>query len=656
MAIPKNARIVYALPTRLYVPGAPVWITGGELLRAQELLYCRLRLSVLCRERVKSVTVAIQPLDGQGRRAGLALPYRYRCNLGRDGRIGEKEAILLPLEEAASFTVRVTRVDFVEAAPWLCSRSWESVPAQQTLEEHYGDPELAEQFRIRYGRDCRYALMSLGDLWLCTCAAVNLSDESACRRCHRIRAAMEKVNADTLRAETAERRLKEPLRERAARTEKRAALKRLLIGAGIVLPILILMLGLLTAVPRELERRSLYDGAQRLVGLGEFESARATFASLGDYRDSREMAGVGMDYLRASELMRRAALDDASALQSIGHTRADLNEETSAATLLYEAAQQEFEALGDYKDSAKLAQSCAEGLAASRAALYQAALDRAETLLESGKLSEAREAYLALGAEEEAKEPAYRKAASLVKFIQTYNIRGIYASLSMDSAVQSRFSLPKNTALTLGTQCIPDLLASCGEDPVDLRLEDVPGSGLVPLDEAVKALLGGVEGYKNSAELLAAIDAATDYTREFFTLCENGDLAGAYEWLSAYDGAFEDRERWLADLALYLPFCSSWELYLGDTTVIPLTVGRGDTCMEFQARVLLQDGGATLRLTDAGGEYSIDLYAAQGENRFFNREQEGVFYLVVVTGSGHLSYLKYRNDGTLISSCEYAPV
>ena len=111
----------------------------------------------------------------------------------------------------------------------------------------------------------------------------------------------------------------------------------LLLGAAVVLPILILVLGLLIAVPRQLERRSAYKGAQWLAGLGEFDEARAAYASLGDYRDSREMAGEGVDYLRAGELARRAAQDDASALQMIGHTRADLDEDTTAAILLYEA-------------------------------------------------------------------------------------------------------------------------------------------------------------------------------------------------------------------------------------------------------------------------------------------------------------------------------
>ena len=656
MAKLKNTQTLYTLPDVLYVRGAPLWITGGRLLRAGDgLLYCSLALQVIDAVEIRSVTVAIQALDGAGAPLGLELPYRYLIKAGRDKCFGEKEPILLPLGEAASFRVRVTRVDFSEGEPWRCDRPWSPIPAQETLEEHYGDPELAEQFRIRYQSDCRYAIMPVEDLWLCTCGAPNKNGESSCHRCHRVRSALEKVSESALRGESESRARKEPLRLKESRAANRKVLRALLLGAAVVLPILILVIGLLIAVPRELERKNVYEGAQWLAGLGEFDEAREAFASLGDYRDSVEMAGEGIDYLRACELMRRAQQDDPSALQMIGHTRADLNEETTAAILLYEAAQQEFEALGDYRDSGTLAADCAQGLADSRQALTQAAFDRAAALLESGRLSAARAAYLDLGEEELACEPVYRKALALTDFIKRYNIRGVYASLSMDPGGMTHFSMPKDKALTLGSQSVSDLLASCGEDAVELQLEDAPGAGLIPLDEAVIALIGSIDGYKDTAELLSAIADATDYTHEFTTLCESGELYGAYEWLQSYEGSFEDREAWLSDLELYLPYCASWDLYLGDSTVIPLTAGHDGTCYSFRSRVLVQDGVATLRLTDASGEYSVDLYADQGSDRFYNDSDENAHYLVVITNAGHMSYLKYNGGGKLVSSCEYEP-
>ena len=650
----KNARTLYALPSPLYAPGSPILIAGGALLEAEGLQYCRLRLQVIDEMRVRSVTVAVQALDAAGEALGLELPHRFLGKAGRDDILGEKEPLVLPVDGAASFRVRVLSVCPEEGGAWIPELPFLPLPAQETLETRYGAEELAEQFRIRYGSDCRWAITPAEDLWLCTCGAVNRAAEGSCHRCHRVRAALEKVSAETLRTESESRARKAPLRHEQALADRRRLRKKLMTGAAVVLPVLILVIGLLIAVPREIERKNLYEGAQWLAGVGEFDAARETYLSLGDYRDSAEMAGVGLDYLRACELRRRAEQNDPSALQMIGRTRADLNEDTSAAMLLYEAAQREFEALGDYKDSAAQAARCADGLTTSRLLVQQAAYDRANTLLESGRLSEAYQAYMELGDQEQACEPVYRKAKALTEFIRRYNIRGVYASLSMEPDDMTRFSMPKDTALTLGSQSVADLLASGGEDPAELQLEDEPAPWMLPLDQAVIELLQSIRNYKDCTELLQAIDNATDLTHEFFTLCENGDISGAYDWLRQYGGSFENREAWMSDLELYLPFCADWALYLGDATVIPLTVGHDGRCTSFRARVRIQDGVATLRLTDIANDYSVELHADQGSDRFTN--DDNGHCLVVITNAGHFSYLKYNAKGDLASSCEYERV
>lgn len=650
----KNARTLWELPAPLYAPGSPILIAGGELLEEEGLQYCRLRLQVIDDVRIRSVTLAVQALDAAGESLGLELPHRFLGRAGRDDVLGDREPLVLPVDGAASFRVRVLSVCPEEGGAWTPEAPFLPLPAQETLEAHYGAEELAEQFRIRYGSDCRYAITQAEDLWLCTCGAFNRVAEGSCHRCHRVRAALEKVSVETLRTESESRARKAPLRLEQALADRRLLRKKLMMWAAVILPVLILLVGLLIAVPREIERKNLYEGAQWLAGIGEFDAARETYLSLGDYRDSAEMAGSGLDYLHACELRRRAEQNDPSALQMIGRTRADLNDDTSAAMLLYEAAQREFEALGDYKDSAAQAAKSAEGLTTSRLLVQQAAYDRANTLLESGRLSEAYQAYMELGDQELACEPVYRKAKALTEFIKRYNIRGVYASLSMEPDDMTRFSMPKDTALTLGSQSVADLLASGGEDPVELQLEDEPAPGMLPLDQAVIELLQSIRNYKDTTELLETIGFATDLTHEFFTLCENGDIYGAYDWLQQYGGSFENREAWLSDLELYMPFCADWALYLGDVTVIPLTVGHDGRCTSFRARVRIQDGVAILRLTDIANDYSVELRTDQGSDRFVN--DDNGHCLAVVTNAGHLSYLKYNAQGTLASSCEYERV
>ena len=650
----KTAKTLYELPSPLYAPGSPILIAGGALLEAEGLQYCRLRLQVIDDVRVRSVTIAVQALDAAGDALGLELPHRFLGKAGRDEFLGEKEPLVLPVDGAASFRLRVLSVFTETGGEWIPEAPFVPLPAQEKLEARYGAGELAEQFRIRYGSDCVYAITPAQDLWLCTCGAVNRAAEGSCHRCHRVRAALEKVSVETLRTESESRARKAPLRHEQQLADRRLLRKKLLMWAAVILPVLILVIGLLIAVPREIERKNLYEGAQWLAGIGEFDAARETYLSLGDYRDSAEMAGPGLDYLQACELKRRAEQNDPSALQMIGRTRADLSEDVSAAMLLYEAAQREFEALGDYKDSAAQAAKCAEGLTTSRLLVQQAAYDRANTLLDSGKLSEAYQAYMELGDQEQACEPVYRKAKALTEFIRRYNIRGVYASLSMEPDDMTRFSMSKDTALTLGSQSVADLLASGGEDPTELQLEDEPAPGMLPLDQAVIELLQSIRNYKDTAELLRAIGDATDHTREFFTLCENGDVFGAYEWLQQYGGSFENREAWMRDLELYMPYCADWALYLGDATVIPLTVGSDERCTSFRARVRIQGGVATLRLTDIANDYSVELHADQGSDRFTN--DDNGHCLVALNNAGHFTYLKYNAKGELASSCEYERV
>ena len=230
MPNPKNTRTLYTLPAPLYRPGAPLRVLSGRLLGDGTLLYCQLTLQSLSAAEIRKATVAVQPLDKDGRPMGLELPHRYLVKAGRDDCFGEKELLTLPLDGAVSFRVRVLRVDFAEGEPWRDKGPWPPMPAQPSLEESYGDKELAEQFRIRYGRDCKRRPMAFEDLWLCTCEAVNRSDEASCHRCHRVRSALENVSADALRDESESRARKEPLRLAESKRENRALLKKLLLG------------------------------------------------------------------------------------------------------------------------------------------------------------------------------------------------------------------------------------------------------------------------------------------------------------------------------------------------------------------------------------------------------------------------------------------
>ena len=110
-------------------------------------------------------------------------------------------------------TVRSEAVEavFADGRVWQAEDTAEHLlaPRMQTLEEAYGDEEMADQFRIRFGDDCRYLPWEGEAIWYCTCGTVNAAAEARCRRCRRVRKALTRVNTAELRKETDRRRDRE---------------------------------------------------------------------------------------------------------------------------------------------------------------------------------------------------------------------------------------------------------------------------------------------------------------------------------------------------------------------------------------------------------------------------------------------------------------
>ena len=646
-----------------YAAQCPLMITGASLLAdsySRDLL-CQLKLRSLSEQPIKAATVEIQMLDIAGDPLPPLKQFQYLdLQVERDGEFGQQTAIVLPRRDARGIRAQVSELVYDDNSRWHGGTDclWTTLEPPRRLEDAYGDRELAEQFRIRYGGDCRYQLLEEQDLWFCTCGACNRAEESSCHHCHRVRSALLDVNTDALRQESASRLKYEQAHQEQLRQEARQTNRKRLKIAAVVLPLLILAAGLLSTVPHYIQQKQAYDTAASLLARRQYEQAEEAFRQLGSYRDSDEQVEKNIPYQRALYLYSCAEKDDASALGMIGHSRADLSEDVTAATLLYESAMEQFKALGNYKESRAYVDNCALGMERVHQALLQRSYEEARQLLEEQQFSLAREAFLALedfsDSEELAQEAVYQKAAALYDFICKYDVRQIYADISFTPGRGTVFSLPKAKALELGSQCVADLRAAVGGDLVDVNLVDSPASNLHPLAECVIGVFTDLNGYKDSEERIAGIRDATDYTKDFFMLCEAGDIYGAFDWLSEYEGDFPDRSRWMGILDLYKPYCGSWSLYLGDVTVIPMTIGRNTECRSFNTRVILSDERAILRISPNDGEdYFLDLGTELGNTGFANYTDYNYNYLLAMTAGGHLSYMQYDDATNLRSSCEY---
>lgn len=589
---------LYELPGGLYAAGAPVLIRAGSLLRdsVKKTVIVQLKLYNLDPRTIRSVKLALVLWDSDGKSLGEELERSYtNLRAAQDEEFGHRTALDVPYREAESFGVWIKEVVFADGTRWEDNGEiWEHVDPPIKLAAAYNSREMAAQFRIRYGTDCRYAPRESRWLWQCTCGTVNREDEKSCHRCHRVRRALMNVNEDSLRNECRQRLREERRQEREAdeAEEEKEAGKgfSLLRFIAVGLPALLALAAVIYFGPRLLDRIVPLP-VPTPVPTEEIVIPTTPPPPPSPPPTPAPTPTPTPAPTLSPEQQRKADYEKAVSL---------LDENS------FSAARAAFLKLGDYKDSAKLA-----------------------------------------------KEAVYRKAVALFEFIKEYDERDIYAVLSMEPNGTNRFSLTTDKALALGSSVVDTLRASCGRDTVDVTMAEKPSEGLKTLAACTKELFSLLGDYKETNDYLSSLKDLTDYTKDFYMLCKAGDMYGASEWLQNYKGEFAGREHWLQLLELYKPFCGNWALFSGDITLVPLTVGHGFPCTSFNARVMIDGDYATLRLLIREGEseFNVDLVADTGSTSF-SCYMDNAYYGAAVNVYDHLAYMKYV-DGNMVSSCEY---
>lgn len=657
----KKSAVLYSLPSPMLTEGCDLVIRAGELLRKPKTneIFCHFDIIGLQDCSLSSVTLTLSFFNGQKKLLGDSQYVFTEISLLRGQSIGEKDEVPVPYKAARSFTARISSITDKSGKELLFSEDDVIIlSGRRLLEDALGDPELAEQFRVRYGADCRYLRSEQAGLWFCVCGCINKSSDRSCPVCHRARKALTDVNLDSLRAEASVRIKNE--NSAPSETAREGIIKKLFTSRHFIflIPIILLFVLLLAAAPGALSREYRYRDAVKAMDAGDYDTAESIFVLLPSYRDSDTLAYSEIPYLRAKALMDAAEVGDLSALADAGYSEEELDERTTASSLLYSAAADAFDALGNYKDSAELAEGCRSSFENEQRKLLQIDYDAANALLAQKKYCEASLRFQDLGkysdSEKMVLECLYQKAVALFHFLSSYDVSRISAHISTDPYEVSIFSIPKEEALRLGSGCIDELRAACGNDPSDIRLEDDTPEELQSLKDALTELFRSLGDYADSASYPDRISEETDYTREFFMLCGTGDLNGALDWLNSYEGDFPEKEKWEDLISLYLPFCRSWSLYLGDSTLVPYSIGQSFSCMSVSSRVLLSAKNAVLRLSfGSGNKFTFDLSAEPGETSFRNTEPDSGIYVAYINNAGHLGYERYDSDWKSLSACEY---
>lgn len=651
----------YILADMLYADTAPVLIAGGALLEdnSTNKLLLQLKFKSVTEKEIKALRVKIHPILPD-MTALSPIEYTY-TELGakRDVEFGQKSAIVMQDGNVSSFEASVMEVEFADDSRWDgTGTEWTAFKGIRKLADALGDESAAEQYAIRYGNDCIYFPEEQRDLWYCTCGAVNRKSEEKCHCCRRVFSALKNVNIASLKSDSAQRVEVEKIEDEEELARKKAKRRTLLISLLIGIPLVVIIVAAACTAQHSAQLQKNYDLAMALLGSGRYDDAAAAFAQLGDYNDSDTIAEKEVPYEKAMNVMDCAEREDTAGLALVGLKRSDIAEGETLAVTLYREAIPLFDALGDYKDSAEQAAKAQKAIDDYFDALMKAEYSAAEDLFKNGSYLAARDAFEAIGdykdCAELAQEAMYSRAVKLYDLTGKYYLLGVCAKFSDTAGEKSVVYIPQEAYSKVGGELLDDLREILNEDGVEINIKDVPESGYAPICEAVSEEFVKLGSYKDSAEMVQKALENADYTRPFYKLCSDGDLQSAYEWLMAYPEEFDNREGWLALLDKYLPYCATWQFYSGDRTLIAQSVGLDSNCDSIVSKVAINGSAISLILYPNGDEnHPIEL-AAQ-INGFTYSFDESTTYFACISNIGHLTYTKYNSYNVQVGnqSVEY---
>ena len=655
---------LYTLPAPAAAEGTPVLITKGELLmdRFTEKLFIRIGMQSLDERTIHTVKICLQLFDEVGAPIDSAVEYLYgSLNVKRDQKFGENRTIPIQNVNVRSFSAFLTNVTFSDYSFWENDLPFQKIGKMQTLEEALGSEMLARQFEAQYGSDCRYLPTDEQMIWYCTCGAINRSDEERCHTCRRKRTALCEVNYDAIKKDAKNLRGDGEQEENAKVMDINEHFrKNLLRVLLIILPVLLVTALIISTVPPFLERQRAYQKAEQLLNQRKFDEAQTEFENLGEYRNSRSQAEKEIPYQKAMYLIDAAQKADASAFRAVGleYSPAEMEDEDSVVIALYDSAREFLETITPYKDSEKQLDNIRAIKEEYDERMKEKEYSSAVDLLDKGAYLKARERFLILGSysdsEEKAEECLYRRAVSVLAFCENNNVRHIFASISDNSEKKTLISIPGTVLTELGSDTVFELKKCFVEDGVELIYEDtLSGEGFLPICESVQKEFENLGKYRDSADLAVKASEAGDFSRPFYQLLRAGELDEAIKWLQKYNDEIPDSEEYTEWLETVMTLCSEWKLSMGDPTLIPFSAGKDPVKLElFSTSITIENNIAMMHLVPEDGSYEICLTAEFGKN-LFSWSPDGTVYYGYINQVGRFVYIRYTQNGTILSSCEY---
>ena len=183
-----------------HVAGSPVALEAYALLidRKTGRYYAQVKFVNVCESKIASVIVAVTA-STLGNPVEVTHIYPA-INLSPGAAHGSQEAVPLGDTQATDIKVSVRRVELKDGAKWeaTADAEWIPLPARKPLEDLEAPSNCLGMYRSVFG-SAKYIPWTMGEIWQCSCGALNPVGHSTCSGCGYLQAdIMTAIDADSL--------------------------------------------------------------------------------------------------------------------------------------------------------------------------------------------------------------------------------------------------------------------------------------------------------------------------------------------------------------------------------------------------------------------------------------------------------------------------
>lgn len=356
--------------------GLPVMTESAALLKdlATETKYLRCMFRSLSSTPVTTLFADIILKNG-GKEVAKIENFQYNAKARRNGFFGQNVGVALKWDaEFDTAEVKVKKAVLEDGDVLVSSGEDITFPQPAYIREYLQSEELEQEYRRESGAVGPFCPQKAGGWWRCTCGELNADSEETCFACGKEAGPLfDLLNTEALETNLAEykeerARIEEEERIKQEEEERIAAEKRAVRNAkakkiSIIAAVAVVVLAIAFAFVKFALPVINYNSAASAFEDGDYEAAYTKFESLGEYKDSRNMA-VEAHYRFAQGLVEDGEYEKAIAVFKEMINYKDSTACCKEAEYLYakqlieeekyEEALANLDELGEYEDSATL--------------------------------------------------------------------------------------------------------------------------------------------------------------------------------------------------------------------------------------------------------------------------------------------------------------